>query len=65
MGSFRIVSDAIDGVTDTDGIEVTSINFNHGMDEGFFIAQDGQNDNENQNFKVVDWKKIKNALNLK
>ena len=55
---FRIIDgDIIDGTTETDGIEVTSIKTPK-FPNGFFIAQDDDNDGLNQNFKLVDWNKI-------
>ena len=55
---FRIVSsENIDGTTETDGIDVTSISTSK-FPNGFFIAQDDDNDGLNQNFKLVDWNKI-------
>jgi 3-phytase len=52
---FSIASGAIDAVTDTDGIEVTSFNLGGPFAEGLFVAQDGDNDSGNQNFKLVPW----------
>ena len=55
---FRIIDgDNIDGTTETDGIDVTSIKTSK-FPNGFFIAQDDDNDGLNQNFKLVDWNKI-------
>ena len=55
---FRIIDgDKIDGTTETDGIDVTSIKTLK-FPNGFFIAQDDDNDGLNQNFKLVDWNKI-------
>ena len=56
---FRVVDSAeIDGTTETDGIEVINIKTKK-FPNGFFIAQDDDNDGLNQNFKIVDWNKIK------
>ena len=55
---FRIIDgNKIDGTTETDGIDVTSIKTSK-FPNGFFIAQDDDNDGLNQNFKLVDWNKI-------
>ena len=55
---FRIIDgDKIDGTTETDGIDVTSIKTSK-FPNGFFIAQDDDKDGLNQNFKLVDWNKI-------
>lgn len=69
LGSFVIASGSrIDGVSETDGIEVTSVALGSNFPKGVFIAQDGQNNEGkqvvNQNFKWVDWQKIAEALNL-
>ena len=68
IGSFNIADGAeIDGTYDTDGIDVTSVAFSS-YPKGFFVAQDGANtqgkDSLNQNFKLVDWRKIETALLL-
>jgi len=69
LGSF-LLSDAenIDGTYDTDGIDVTSVALGSKYPKGVFIAQDGANtqgkDSLNQNFKVVDWRKISTGLQL-
>lgn len=63
IGSFRIADGIVDGVQETDGIEVISVALGAQFPQGIFIAQDGFNrDNgklRTQNFKVVDWRKIK------
>lgn len=57
---FRIIDgDKIDGTTETDGIDISSIKTSK-FPNGFFIAQDDDNDGLNQNFKLVDWNKIIN-----
>ncbi|HEU5099664.1 MAG TPA: phytase [Roseiflexaceae bacterium] len=54
VGSFAIgAGDGVDGVSDTDGIEVTAANLGPAFPHGVFVAQDGQNDDGNQNFKLV------------
>lgn len=51
--SFRIVDAAgIDGVSETDGIDATTVNLGPAFPYGVFITQDGHNDG-NQNFKLV------------
>ncbi len=68
LGSFKIADGTIDGTYDTDGIDVTSVAFSTKYPEGFFVAQDGVNtqkkDTLSQNFKIVDWRKIKAKLKL-
>lgn len=63
LGSFTIVpGPAIDGVTGTDGIEVTSASLGDAFPEGVFIAQDDANDDGPQNFKLVPWQAIAEAF---
>ena len=52
LGSFKI-----NGVEDTDGIDVTNQSFKH-FPKGFMVAQDGKNLPNNQNFKIVDMEEI-------
>ena len=68
IGSFRIINGEItDGVKETDGIDVTSVFLDARFPSGCFIAQDGKNKYErkrqNQNFKMVSWKKIAESFN--
>lgn len=69
LGTFKIADGDIDGTYDTDGIDVTSVAFGKKYPKGFFVAQDGANtqgkDTLNQNFKIVDWRKIETKLKLK
>ncbi len=65
--SFYIISNDIDGVQDTDGIAISSENFGI-FEYGMMIAQDGYNSDqlgeyESQNFKIISFKKILDALN--
>ncbi|MFN8185801.1 MAG: phytase [Gaiellales bacterium] len=56
---FRIGAGAgIDDVEDTDGIEVTTASLGPGFPSGLFVAQDGDNDDANQNFKLVRLERI-------
>lgn len=69
IGSFAVLADpatGIDGVSETDGLEVTSANLGGVYSGGVFIAQDGRNiaPPEYQNFKLVPWSAIADALNL-
>jgi 3-phytase len=63
LGSFMIgKSGNIDGVSETDGIDVLNLNLGSEFPKGIFIAQDGYNyEGEalvNQNFKMVKWNDI-------
>jgi 3-phytase len=69
IGSFSVLADpatGIDGISETDGLEVTSANLGGALAGGAFIAQDGRNISppEYQNFKLVPWSAIAGALNL-
>jgi 3-phytase len=73
-GTFQISPNAvaeIGGVEETDGIDVTGAPLGGAYAEGLFIAQDGHNfegaeerRRANQNFKLVPWQKIREALSL-
>ncbi|MCI0662623.1 MAG: phytase [Acidobacteria bacterium] len=43
----------IDGVEETDGIDVTTADLGAAFPHGVFVVQDGRNDKGNQNFKLV------------
>lgn len=69
LGSFAVAADplrGIDGISETDGLDVTSQNLGPGFEFGAMIAQDGRNvlPVENQNYKYVPWQSIAKALNL-
>src|SRR5690606_16053053 len=69
VGSFAVLADparGIDGISETDGLEVLSANLGGAFANGIFIAQDGRNISppENQNFKLVPWSAIAEALGL-
>ncbi|WP_222266495.1 phytase [Modestobacter marinus] len=54
VGSFRIVSGGgIDGVQETDGIDVSTADLGPSFPAGILVAQDGKNDGAAQNFKLV------------
>ena len=55
LGKFNVASGAIDGVTDCDGLEVTSFGLGPAWPEGLLAVQDYSNGTSNQNFKLVDW----------
>ncbi len=63
-GRFRIGGGAIDGTSDTDGIELALGDFGPAYRQGLFVAQDGDNAPDTQNFKYVSWAKVKAALGL-
>jgi 3-phytase len=56
---FRIVAgNGIDEVSNTDGIEVTTVRLNRAFPHGVFVAQDGSNRPERQNFKLLSWRAV-------
>ncbi|WP_267347260.1 phytase [Sphingomonas sp. GM_Shp_2] len=61
-GRFRIDGGPIDGTSETDGIELALGDFGPDYPRGLFVAQDGDNAPETQNFKYVSWEKILKAL---
>jgi 3-phytase len=69
LGSFQIIDGEIDGVTDTDGIDVYNHAFGSIYPSGLFICQDGSNtestEKKAQNFKMVHWNDIANAFDPK
>ncbi len=63
LGNFRVAAGpAIDGVSDTDGIDVTSAALGPAFPNGLFAAQDGENPPGNQNYKLVPWERIAGAF---
>ena len=69
LGIFYIVADAangIDGVSETDGIDVTSRPLGPKYPSGLLVVQDGVNLDpaEHQDFKYVSWQAIEVALGL-
>jgi 3-phytase len=64
VGRFRISADAHGAVEETDGIDVKIGDLGDNFPEGLFIAQDGNNAPQAQNFKLVSWAAIKAALGL-
>lgn len=69
LGRFRVDLNAqlgIDGASETDGLSVTSANLGPDYPKGMLVVQDGRNllPMETQNFKLVSWETIEQALNL-
>lgn len=69
-GAFRVGINAeagIDGVSETDGLEVSSIDLGGVWNKGILLLQDGRKrlPETNQNFKYVPWSAVKEALELK
>lgn len=69
VGSFAVTANGangVDGISETDGLEVTSASLGAGLEGGAFVAQDGRNIGppEHQNFKLVPWSAIAEKLKL-
>lgn len=68
-GRFTVVDGNVDGVTTTDGIDVTPMATAR-FPNGFMVVQDDQNDQpasetgRRQNLKVIDWRRIEETLGL-
>lgn len=61
--TFQIESsNGIDAVTNTDGIDVIHLPLGSIFHQGVFVAQDGNNDDGNQNYKLVPWQDIANSV---
>ena len=61
-GYFRIGGGTIDGTSDTDGIELALGDFGPDFPKGLFVAQDGDNAPDTQNFKYLSWAEVLKAL---
>lgn len=64
LGRFRIADGTVDGVSETDGIELAPGDFGPDYPGGLFVAQDGNNPGGAQNFKLVDWGGVLRAIGL-
>ena len=62
INRFRLIDSAIDGTSDTDGIEIILGDFGPAFPAGLMVAQDGSNEAGTQNFKLISWSKIKAAV---
>ncbi|WP_414830648.1 phytase [Alteromonas sp. H39] len=63
VGTFSIGINwekGIDGVSETDGLDASNLNFGERFPEGLVVVQDGHNvmPTENQNFKIVDARQL-------
>ncbi|MBD3728973.1 MAG: phytase [Sphingomonadales bacterium] len=64
VGRFRIAAGTFGATEETDGIDLSTGNFGAAYPGGLFVAQDGQNAPHAQNFKLVPWQAIRDALGL-
>jgi len=70
VGTFHIVADperGMDGVSETDGLDVTSAALGTRFPDGLLVLQDGRNlsPRERQNYKYVSWRAVAEKLGLK
>ncbi|WP_425514782.1 phytase [Aquisediminimonas profunda] len=63
-GRFRIADGGLDGTSHTDGIELVIGDFGPNFPGGLFVAQDNDNRPNPQNFKLLAWTDIANALHI-
>lgn len=61
-GRFRIAAGRFGATTDTDGIELMLGDFGPEYSGGLFVAQDGDNAPAAQNFKLVGWNQVLQAI---
>lgn len=65
VGRFAVeASAATDGVSHTDGIDVTGANLGPNFPDGLFVCQDDRQSNEHQNFKLVSWAEVADRFRL-
>ncbi|MET0376897.1 MAG: phytase [Rhizorhabdus sp.] len=64
-GYFRVGGGTVDATSETDGIELALGDFGPDYPAGLFVAQDGDNAPDTQNFKYVSWDKVLRALKLR
>jgi 3-phytase len=70
VGSFHIVADSdrgVDGVSETDGLDVVNAPLGARFPQGLLVVQDGRNlsPRERQNYKYVSWRDIAEALDIR
>jgi 3-phytase len=70
VGIFHVVADAfrgIDGVSETDGLDVSSAPLGPRYPDGMMVVQDGRNlsPRERQNYKFVSWRAIAESLGIR
>ena len=54
----RIVDGAVDGVTHTDGLDISTANLGETFPGGILVVQDDENETGGQNFKFVDLRSL-------
>ena len=61
-GRFRIAKGSFGATEETDGIDLSLGSFGPKYPTGLFVAQDGENGSQAQNFKLVSWEAIEKGL---
>ncbi|MEL7197853.1 MAG: phytase [Pseudomonadota bacterium] len=62
LGRFRIGGNVVGSAEETDGIALDPRSFGPNYPQGLFVAQDGDNRPDAQNFKLVSWHAVMDAL---
>lgn len=63
VATFRVAEgNGIDAVTETDGIDVVNVPLGPAFPKGLLVVQDDRNDTGNQNFKLVPWEHVAQAI---
>lgn len=62
LGRFRITDGVVDGVQETDGLELVLGDFGSDYPDGLLVVQDGDNNPETQNFKYLSWADVLKTL---
>jgi 3-phytase len=65
VGRFRIAAGPFGATEETDGVALDGGSFGAAYPEGLFVAQDGDNAPRPQNFKLVSWERVAQALGLR
>lgn len=56
--TFRVVDGPVDGVQETDGLDVTTANLGEPFSKGLLVVHDGVNEKAFQNFKLVPLERV-------
>jgi 3-phytase len=65
VGRFRVAAGRYGATEETDGIDLAIGNFGPRFPAGMLVIQDGHNEPQAQNFKLVDWRDVKRALGIR
>ncbi len=65
VGRFRIAKGNVGSVEETDGIALALGDFGPAFPGGLFVVQDGENENQAQNFKLLPWDNVRQAVGLR